>query len=195
LKYLSFSTIATRVDPNHLKSATVYGNQHKLCLEGTRTKMLAAILKWIDDPICDHKMFYLVDIPGSGKSTVSKELSKELGLRQRLVGQFFLSYDTEETMSIRHFCLEVYDAFANQSNEFKQYAATFKERSSFMNLSFEDQFEGLVMGPLRLLNQPAVLIVDAVYKCNNDCKGWDHLLNAIHARHAMAPLLRIFVTG
>jgi hypothetical protein len=180
---------------NQHKWATVDGNQHKLCLEGTRTKTLAAIHEWIEDPSSDHKIFYLLDVPGSGKSTVSKELCKALELKQHLLGRFFFSRDTEETKSIRHFCSTVSNAFARQSNTFMEYAAEFKKDPSFMNLSFEAQLEGLVIGPLRQLNQPAVLVVDAVDECNNDHEGQDQLLEALHAQHSQAQLLRIFVTG
>jgi hypothetical protein len=180
---------------NQLKSATVYGDQHKQCLKGTRMKTLAAIHKWIEGPSNNHKIFYLLDVPGSGKSTVSKELCKALELKRHLVGRFFFLRDTEETKSIRPFCSAVCDAFANQSAHFKQSSAVFKQRPGFMNLSFEEQLEGLVIGPLRELNQPAVLIVDAVDECDNNHEGRDQLLNALHTQHSSVPLLRIFVTG
>lgn len=65
-----------------------------------------------------------------------------------------------------------------------------------MNLSFEEQLEGLVVAPLRLLNQSAILIVDAVDECNNDYEWRDRLLDALRTTlSSEVPLLRIFVTG
>jgi hypothetical protein len=158
-------------------------------------KTLAAIHRWIENPSSNHKIFYLLDVPGSGKSTVSKEIFNALEFKRQLVGRFFFSRDTEETKSIRPFCLAVCDAFARQNKDFKKYADKFKKDPSSLNLSFEEQLEELVIGPIRQLNQPAVLIVDAVDECNNDDEGRDRLLNAIHAQHSLAPLLQIFVTG
>jgi hypothetical protein len=189
-------TIAGKAEKNRLKPSTVYGDQHRLCLEGTRNKTRAAIHEWIDDQTSAKKIFYLLDVPGSGKSTVSKQLFKELEQKKRLVGRFFFSRDTEDTMSIRLFCSAVWDAFASQSQEFEGHTSVFKKRPDFTNLSFEEQLEGLVVAPLRLLNQPAVLIVDAVDECNNDY-GWrDRLLDALHTTlSSEVPLLRIFITG
>jgi hypothetical protein len=184
-----------KIEKNRLKRANVYGDQHRLCLEGTRNETRATIHNWIDDQSSAHKIYYLLDVPGSGKSTVSKQLFTELESKGRLVARFFFSRDTDETMSINSFCSAVSDAFSDRNEEFKDHVKRFQETPRFKELSFEDKLKGLVMRPLELLGKPAVLIVDAVDECNNDYKGRDQLLDALHIYHSLAPLLRIFITG
>jgi NACHT domain len=148
----------------------------------------------MDEPDSSRKIFYLLDLPGSGKSTVSKQLVT--GLKNKaLFGCFFFSHDTEETMSINSFCSAVSDAFARCSTEFKQLADKFKATPGYEGLDFEDKLKGLVLDPLGSLERPAVLIIDAVDECNNAHGGRDRLLDALHTQHTSVPLLRIFITG
>jgi len=195
LRRLLFKTLAAKTQENRLKSTTVYGDQHRLCLKETRIKTLAAIHRWIDDQSSAHKIYYLLDVPGSGKSTVSKQLFTELNSKKRLVARFFFSRDTEETMSINSFCLTVSDAFAGRSREFKNQADKAKADPLYKELNFEEKLKALVIDTLKSIDQPAILIVDAVDECNNDHNGRDRLLDALHIHHSSAPLLRIFITG
>jgi hypothetical protein len=164
-------------------------------LEGTRDKTRAAIHRWIDDQSNTNKIFYLLDIPGSGKSTVSKQLFTELESKGQLVARFFFSRDSEETMSTKLFSSAVSDAFAARNSEFKNEVKKSKANPLFNEFNFEEKLKALVIGPLGSFNQPAILIVDAVDECNNDGNGRDQLLNALHIQHSSAPLLRIFITG
>jgi hypothetical protein len=156
---------------------------------------LAAVNKWMGEPDSEHKIFYLLDVPGSGKSTVSKQLVAGLVESEALFGCFFFSRDTEETMSINSFCSAVSDAFARCSDEFRGLADKFKATPGYEGLDFEVKLKGLVLDPLGSLERPAVLIIDAIDECNNAHEGRDRLLNALHAQHTSVPLLRIFITG
>jgi hypothetical protein len=195
INIVSYLKLVVKTERSRLKPSTVYGDQHRLCLEGTRNKTRVAIHSWIADQSNTHKIYYLLDVPGSGKSTVSKQLFAELDSKGQLVARFFFSRDTEETMSINSFCSAVSDAFADRNEKFKDHVEEFKKLPRFKELTFEEKLKGLVMGPLELLEIPAVLIVDAVDECNNDYKGRDQLLDALHVYHSSAPLLRIFITG
>ena len=157
-------------------------------------KTLEAISRWMEEPDSNHKIFYILDLPGSGKSSISKQLVTGLESKA-LFGCFFFSRDTEETMSINSFCSAVSHAFARRSTEFKRLANEFEATPGCEGLDFEDKLKGLVLDPLRSLERPAVLIIDAVDECNNDHRGRDRLLNALHTQHTSVPLLRIFITG
>jgi hypothetical protein len=98
-------------------------------------------------------------------------------------------------MSTRLFSSAVSNAFAGRSPEFKKGVDKSKENPLYDEFNFEEKLRALVIDPLKSIDQPAILIVDAVDECNNDHNGRDQLLAALHTHHSSAPLLRIFVTG
>jgi hypothetical protein len=115
--------------------------------------------------------------------------------RPRLVARFFFSRDTAETMSINSFCSTVANAFSLLDKDFKAHMDKFANRPDLPLLSFEEQFEGLVAGPLRKVIRPAILTIDALDECNNEHGGRDRLLNAFLDKHSSIPLLRVLATG
>lgn len=137
------------------------------------------------------EFFCLLDGAGMGKSTVAKHMVDEWKRQEWLIGRFFFSRDTTETMSARLFCSKVSNSFAALSENFKANAAKFEARADWKDLSLEEQFEGLVAGPLRALNRRAILTIDALDECENRRE----LLETIRNKQASIPLLRILVTG
>lgn len=183
-----------------------------------------AIHDWLNDDKQDRNIFYLLDVAGSGKSTVAKQISADLASKQKevekalmdiqlekpskrtqpetlprpemfLLARYFFSRDSEETMGIDSFCVTVAGGFSGHSIKFKDYVDEFRRKYDHGNLSFEETLEGMVIEPLKLFQQPAVLIIDAVDECNNDYEGRDRLLNALHAHRSAIPNLRILITG
>src|SRR5258708_5710671 len=176
---------------DRLKQSTVYGNQHTRCLQGTRVNTLRTIREWADDNTATSRIFCLLDVAGSGKSTVAKEVVEEWVKDEWLIGRFFFSRDTTETMSTGQFCLTVSDAFASNNGALKRRADEFKKRPDWMRLSFEQQYEGLVAGPLRALNCRAILTIDAL----DECEGREELMKTLSDKQSSVPLLRTLITG
>jgi len=108
-----------------------------------------------------------------------------------MVGRFFFSRDTTETMSTREFCSKVSDAFVGINPDLKPRIDEFKKRPDWMELSFEQQYEGLVAGPLRVLNRRAILTIDAL----DECEGRIELMKTLRDKQSSVPLLRTFITG
>ncbi|KAG8836321.1 hypothetical protein FRC20_007094, partial [Serendipita sp. 405] len=172
-----------------------YGVQHGQCCPGTRIETLNAIRQWAKDDNLTNWMFCLLDHAGSGKSTVSKHMDLEWGSGAELFARFFFSRDTAETMSIKRFCSIVANAFAAQDETFNTVMEQFKKRHDYELLSFEQQFDGLIAGPLKALNRRAILIIDALDECDNEHNHRDKLLKTISNQSLSIPHLRIFVTG
>ncbi|PVF91689.1 hypothetical protein CPB86DRAFT_791874 [Serendipita vermifera] len=177
---------------NRLKGHNVYGNQHVLCLQGTRIKTLEAIRRWVDNQESAQWMFCLLDVAGSGKSTVAKHMAEEWIDGTRLVARFFFSRDTTETMSTNRFCSTVAELFAGRSTVFKAALSKFVDSP---DLSFEKRFEGMITIPLKALNGPAILTIDALDECNNEYQGRDELLQTLARQRKSVPRLRVLVTG
>ncbi|KIM21588.1 hypothetical protein M408DRAFT_80345, partial [Serendipita vermifera MAFF 305830] len=178
-----------KVTPN------VYGVQHVPCLSGTRTKTLAAISKWADEKSESKPIFLLLDVAGSGKSTVAKHMANQWTKEKRLLARYFFSRDTATTMSTKSFCSTVADALIAHDERFKAPIEAFKNRPDFGLLSFEERFNGLVINPLEELNRDAILIIDALDECDNENGSRDELLNALYGQQSSSPRLRILATG
>ncbi|KAG8753295.1 WD_REPEATS_REGION domain-containing protein [Serendipita sp. 396] len=197
----------SQVDPTFLKNAliessrrfediNVYGVQHRECHPDTRIKTLAAIRQWADDDddsMC--QVFCLLDFAGSGKSTVSKHMDREWKRDRKLMAKFFFSRDTVETMSTKRFCPTVANAFASQDETFKATLKQFQSQENCDLLPFEEQFDGLIVEPLKTINRRAILIIDALDECDNKYDQRDRLLQAISNQLPASLFLRVFLTG
>jgi hypothetical protein len=137
-------------------------------------------------------MFCLLDVAGSGKSTVAKHMAEEWKDQNRLVARFFFSRDTTETMSTNSFCSKVAELFASRSEPFKKEMNKFKD---IPDLSFEQRFKGMITNPLKALNRPVILTVDALDECNNENRSRDELLQTLVNQCPSIPQLRILITG
>ncbi|KAG8832928.1 hypothetical protein FRC18_004401 [Serendipita sp. 400] len=177
------------------ENINAYGAQHRQCQPGTRTKTLDAIRQWADGDDPPSWMFCLLDFAGSGKSTVSKHMDREWDKDRKLIARFFFSRDTTDTMSTKWFCSIVADAFAFRDENFKAIMKEFQRQPNYGLLSFEQQFEGLIVDPLKALDRRAILIIDALDECDNDNGDRDQLLDTISNQLRSIPHLRVFVTG
>ena len=183
--------IGEKADLDRRKQSTVYGNQHSRCLEGTRANTLRTIREWADDNATTSRIFCLLDVAGSGKSTVAKELAEKWKADGLLVGRFFFSRDTTETMSTRKFCLAVSNTFADIDRGLIPHIEKFKERPGWKELPLEEQYEGLVAGPLRVLNRRTILIIDAL----DECADYKELINTLRNKQFYIQTLRMLITG
>ncbi|KIM23313.1 hypothetical protein M408DRAFT_77747, partial [Serendipita vermifera MAFF 305830] len=184
---------AGRVDFN--PNSNAYGNQHVSCLRGTRKNTLQAICDWANDKSAANRIFCLLDVAGSGKSTVAKTMADEWKAENRLVARFFFSRDTADTMSTKSFCSTVANAFASRNTTFEASMKQYMRLPDWQLHPFEEQFEGLVAGPLREAQQPAILMIDALDECGKEHGVRRKLLQTLFSRYHSVPLLRILVTG
>jgi hypothetical protein len=65
-----------------------YENQHAECLPGTRIELLREIEEWTKSP---HRrcIFWLNDMAGTGKSTISRTVARRLKGKESLGASFF----------------------------------------------------------------------------------------------------------
>jgi len=94
-------------------------------------------------------------------------------------------------MGTREFCSTVSDAFASINHDLKPHIDEFKTRLDWSKLSFEQQYEGLVAGPLRVLNRRAILIIDAL----DECEDRIELMKTLRNKQSSVPLLSTLITG
>ncbi|KAG8870598.1 hypothetical protein FRC20_011600 [Serendipita sp. 405] len=179
---------------NRLEGISAHGVLGQ-CQPGTRIETLKAIRDWENDKDPTDWMFCLLDVAGSGKSTVSKHMDLEWEKDRKLTAWFSFSRDTAETKDTKRFCSVVANAFASRDPILKAFVKQFQNRADWDLLSFEQQFKGLIVDSLKALNRRAILIIDALDECDNEYGQRDTLLNMISDQLPLIPQLRVFVTG
>ena len=98
-------------------------------------------------------------------------------------------------MSTRKFCSTVSNAFAKANHDLKLHIDNFKEKElDWKKLSLKQQYEGLVASPLRDLNLPAILIIDALDELD-ERNDLPKLMEALRDTQPSVPLLRTFITA
>lgn len=71
----------------------VRGDQHSLCLAGTRQRHLAGLTRWATDDKA-HPVFALIDNTGTGKSTIALHVARQWEQSGAVVSRFFVSKPT-----------------------------------------------------------------------------------------------------
>jgi hypothetical protein len=112
-------------------------------------------------------IYLLLDVTGSGKSTVAKQMADKWTENGQLFVWFFFSHDVATTKSTDSFCSMVANALAGDDSTFKASTEAFKKHKDFDLLSFKEWFQGLVAKPLEKLGQDTILIINALDKCDN----------------------------
>ncbi|CCA76476.1 related to WD40-repeat protein (notchless protein) [Serendipita indica DSM 11827] len=167
---------------------------HNPCNPGTRVAVLDTIRRWGEGEFSEP-IFWLCDIAGSGKSTVSTSMVttwKEAGL---LGGQFFFSMTASEESTIAKMC----PTFARQMFERIPALAPYvidavKQHPAIMTDTFEEQFKKLIVGPITHHRKPVIIIIDALDECRIP-REREQLLRGFSLAVRSCPNLRIFLTS
>ncbi|CAG7852770.1 SubName: Full=Uncharacterized protein {ECO:0000313/EMBL:CCA72352.1} [Serendipita indica DSM 11827] len=167
---------------------------HNRCNPGTRVTVLDSIRRWGEGEFAEP-IFWLCDIAGSGKSTVSMSmiaLWKETGL---LGGYFFFSIATTEESTITKIC----PTFARQMFENVPMLApsivdAVKRHPSIMTSTFEEQFQRLIVDPTKHQNKRVILVIDALDECTSGVQR-RKLVETLSIAVRESTNLKIFMTS
>ncbi|KIM25958.1 hypothetical protein M408DRAFT_73652, partial [Serendipita vermifera MAFF 305830] len=172
------------------------GNQHQTCTGDTRTELLHDIRTWADDQTSTKQIFWIADRAGTGKSTVAKQIVTEWEKAAKPVVPFFFSITAADTMTNAQFCstLAVKVASLAGFGSFRSsLAEALKQDLTIETLSFEEQLEHLVAGPLKTTNRSVLVIIDALDEC--DERGRSELLSALLNRINKIPMIKVMITS
>ncbi|KAG8855650.1 hypothetical protein FRC20_000725, partial [Serendipita sp. 405] len=146
-----------------LLSAT--GEDHDICLHGTRTVVLKLIREWANDPNAPQ-LWWLTDVAGAGKSTIAKQMSTEWEREGRLGGCFFFDKTRPETTTRQWFCDTLAAQLANNQPQLRSSIAHgIEEIGPVLAVClFEKKLQKLVVRPMK--DVALVLVIDALDECD-----------------------------
>jgi WD40 repeat protein len=169
----------------------------KPCMECTRTTVLQEIEDWeMDDT--DTTIYWLKGITGCGKTAIAQTVAERSAAKGRLCGSFFCSRDFGDRRDLHL----IFPTVAHQLAHHPSLPTTFKPalaqviRSSpdIRHDKLEVQFENLVIGPLKSIDTPMTIVIDALDECK-DKEPVSQFLSAL-ARHVNEIRnVKFFITG
>ena len=151
-----------------------YGDPHG-CLAGTRVNILANLEAWASDEN-GCKVYWLVGMAGTGKSTISHTLCEILERGSRLGASFFCSRASTKTNDARLIIPTIAHALASASPTIKsKIVEAIEEDYTLPEVTYsklEVQFNKLVRDPLQASIGPdagtyKVVVIDAMDECTN----------------------------
>lgn len=176
-----------------------FENQNEdVCLSGTRTQILQQITTWATSP--GPPIFWLKGMAGTGKSTISRTLSKSFAESNLLGASFF--FKTGETNRGNAISLfptlvkQLVVAFPMISPAVQQALHT---HPRVWEKALSVQFDELLLHPLQSLKSPnrptAVLVIDALDECDDDTNIETIIRLLPQLRSVEAIRVRIFLTS
>ncbi|KAI0857364.1 quinon protein alcohol dehydrogenase-like superfamily [Xylaria cubensis] len=173
---------------------------NKLCLPDTRVELLQTIYQWVDDQEREA-VFWLNGMAGTGKSTISRTLSRAFSESRQLGASFFFKRGEAD----RSVAAKLFTTIAAQlSRTVPGIAHCIKpvldDDPSIVQKSLREQFQRLILEPLSntFVNsqqqKTLLIVVDALDECvmENDII---ELIRIFSLARKQAPRLRIFVTS
>ena len=167
-------------------------NTQKLCLEGTRGKILEEITDWINN-VDDNTpwLFYLHGTAGSGKSAIAHTIAHRFQALGRL-GSFFC-FDRNRAADRRHekiFATIARDLADCHPQFRKALAAAVHHKTSLRNTpDVLQQWQELIVQPAQAMSDampgPIVIVIDALDE-SGDMDWRRHILRILAGMHAKA---------
>ncbi|KIJ91525.1 hypothetical protein K443DRAFT_482067, partial [Laccaria amethystina LaAM-08-1] len=145
------------------------------CMQGTRVKILKELETWASNAN-SSKVYWMVGMAGTGKSTIAHTFCENLEAKNILGGSFFASRASEKTRNARLIIPVIAYALAKASPRIKVEVVKAIEddptlaEPTYININ--EQFKRLIYNPLRTTAGEAdklykVVVIDAVDECDN----------------------------
>ncbi|THU84653.1 WD40 repeat-like protein [Dendrothele bispora CBS 962.96] len=143
------------------------------CMPGTRIKVLADLESWaVGDG--SKKVYWVVGMAGTGKSTILHTLCHNLDDKHLLGGSFFCSRASDDASNARLIIPSIAHSLASTSPSIKsQIVAVLKDEPKLAERTYIDlrkQFQKLIHDPMRTsleqsITKYKIIVIDALDEC------------------------------
>ncbi|THU79191.1 WD40 repeat-like protein [Dendrothele bispora CBS 962.96] len=151
-----------------------YGDA-RVCMEGTRIKVLADLEGWaLSDS--SKKVYWVVGMAGTGKSTILHTLCHNLDDKHLLGGSFFCSRASNDASNARLIIPSIAHSLARTSPSVEsQIVAALKDEPMLAERTYIDlrkQFQKLIRDPMQTLLKQSIttnkiIVIDALDECTD----------------------------
>ena len=146
------------------------------CMEGTRVKILEDLKAWALNDLSRTKVYWLVGMAGTGKTTILHTLCEILDGKNMLGGSFFCSRGSENARNARLIVPTIAHSLASTSPCIKSEIVKVIERDPKLAeptyIKLVDQFNKLIHDPIKVWERNVVktykiIVIDAVDECTD----------------------------
>ncbi|KAG8742193.1 hypothetical protein FRC10_001889 [Ceratobasidium sp. 414] len=167
------------------------------CTPNTRVDVLEQLRNWACDPTSE-KVYWLNGMAGTGKTTIAYSLCQHLQQNCQLGASFFCTRQLPECRNVNRIVPSISYQLSLFSLPFRHALSGVLERNKDIhNQPLQDQFEQLVVVPLRQVAHTFVadvtIVIDALDECE-DKDGVDRMLGVLLS-HASDLSVKFFVTS
>ncbi|SMQ53070.1 unnamed protein product [Zymoseptoria tritici ST99CH_3D7] len=176
---------------------------HSMCLQNTRIELLQDITDWATT--LDDRCVYILDgIAGTGKSTIARTIARAQDDMNQLGGSFFFSKGGGDASQANVLFTTLAFQLAKKIGSTKRHICdAIKEHKDITRQSFRDQWEKLIVNPLKQSNTEArssrpstiTLVLDALDECDHE-RDVAAILNVFASSKMAVDIgLRILITA
>ena len=164
------------------------------CLGGTRKDVLGEIERWLVSEQ-DQRVFWLNGLAGTGKSTIAQTFAETTFADGKLGASFFCSRDFVDRSNLQMI-------FTTLAFQLTYRYPTFREEllqvlKAIPNVGRESlcsQMEKLIVGPLKAIHIPTLIIIDALDECKDE-EPASAILSVLSRYIDEIPDVKFFITG
>lgn len=172
------------------------------CLENTRVDLFEEIQDWVDSSTA-NPIFWLQGMAGTGKSTISRTIARDLKQRGILGATFFFNR-SEQDRSTSHSLLttmakQLIDILPQFQDDVLK---AIKKDSTLVNSSLGEQFDRILKDPLSAVKAKTsqklllVIIIDALDECQDEINIQTIIKRLSEIQHVDSTVeLRFFMTS
>ncbi|KAG9076118.1 hypothetical protein FS749_012143, partial [Ceratobasidium sp. UAMH 11750] len=167
------------------------------CTPNTRVDVLEQLRIWASDPTSE-KVFWMNGMAGTGKTTIAYTLCEGLQRNRRLGASFFCTRQLPECRNVNRIVPSISYQLSLFSLPFRHtLSGILEQNKDIHNQPLRDQFEQLIVEPLRQIADSfapdVTIVIDALDECE-DKDGVDRILGVLLS-HASNLSVKFFVTS
>ncbi|RPB26719.1 hypothetical protein L211DRAFT_781050, partial [Terfezia boudieri ATCC MYA-4762] len=173
------------------------------CLPDTRVELLQQIMAWSGDAKGAY-IFWLNGMAGTGKSTISRTVARQLAEEKKLAASFFFSRGRGDIGHAGKFFTTIATQLAHSLPALSpSLSKAIDEHLNISQRGLSEQWKHLILGPLsglkdtptRAQSASMVIVIDALDECENEDDIKLILALLAQAQNLNSIRLRVFVTS
>ena len=174
-------------------AAYQHGNRRG-CLRGTRETVLSEIESWTK-AFDNSPVYWLNGLAGTGKSTIAQTIAERAFADGLLGASFFCSRDFEDRSNLHFILPTLAFQLAHKYPDFRTHLVSLLQSNpDVVDESLHSQMERLVIEPLKLVDLPTVIVIDALDECKDE-EPSSAILSMLGRVVRQIPRVKFFITG
>ena len=179
---------------HHTDEAGHRSGNRQGCLKGTRKEILLQLENWLMDEQ-DQRVFWLNGLAGTGKSTIAQTFAEMSLADGKLGASFFCSRDFEDRSNLQAIFPTLAFQLAYRCPPFREgLLQILRANPGVARGTLCSQMERLVVGPLKTISTPTLIIIDALDECKDE-EPASAILSILSRYVDQIPHVKFFITG